>query len=762
MNSPQPPRVFLSYARADRARVAKLAEALTATGHQVWWDTAIEGGSDFSDDIARELDAADVVVVAWSASSVGSAWVRDEAGAGRDRKRLVPVQLDTTAPPLGFRQLQAIDLSSWRGRASDAKLAALVAAIARVAGSAPVAAPAAKPKSPLRFMPWLIAALVLVAALGAGWFLLGHKFGAAAKPIVAVLPFTDMSEVKGKAYFAEGLAEEILDTLAHDARLRVLGGTTARAIRDNSANPDFARDKLGVTRLLEGSVRGGSGADSVKVSVRLIDTADGSEIWSQTFDRSGTDLVAVQEEVAQAVAIQLAGPLGGNAAPVAASNAKVPAAAYEKVLVARQLLRTRQADSIAQARVLANEAVVLAPDYAPAYAVRAHSAALATMYLGLPFSAMPIAKRDAETAIRLDPNLSEAHTAMGFVLTQMNDLEAAILALNRAVTLKPDNTEARYWLGRTYVINGQTNQAIAQLEKAVASDPLWAKPVQNLVIAYTQGGRFQDARQVVRHYRAIAPNPADGDFVDSSLSLRSGELARGLLSANAALVRNPQMSNAQEARENALLSMFAHDRLTAAELTARSPYLPLAMAKQWRQVADLALKDGAATWNDPINLYYLAFALMQIDKPTELVRVFDGAFVNLDAYLAAPVAEPFGALTLASAFDSVERPAEARALRNFSRARMIRAEANGTAASVNAYNWARLLLSEGDHSGALTKLERGVNAAWWQVCDSPWIGDDKLLAPLNGDPRFEAVKGRCRAEINKQRKLAGFEPAVLK
>ena len=140
----------------------------------------------------------------------------------------------------------------------------------------------------------------------------GPKFGTATKPVVAVLPFTDMSQAKGKAYFAEGLAEEILDTLAHDARLKVLGGTTARAIRDNSADPAFARDKLGVTRLLEGSVRGGNGTSSVKVSVRLIDTADGSEIWSQTFDRNGADVVAVQEEVAQAVAIQLAGPLGGN------------------------------------------------------------------------------------------------------------------------------------------------------------------------------------------------------------------------------------------------------------------------------------------------------------------------------------------------------------------------------------------------------------------------------------------------------------------
>ena len=129
LNEQQKPRVFLSYARADRPRVTKIAEALSAAGLSVWWDTAIEGGSAFAKDIARELDAADVVIVVWSATSVESAWVLDEAGAGRDRKRLVPVQIDATLPPLGFRQLQSVDLSAWKGRAGDVWFAALVSAI---------------------------------------------------------------------------------------------------------------------------------------------------------------------------------------------------------------------------------------------------------------------------------------------------------------------------------------------------------------------------------------------------------------------------------------------------------------------------------------------------------------------------------------------------------------------------------------------------------------------------------------------------------
>ncbi len=743
--------------------MAKLAEALSAAGLSVWWDTAIEGGADFSDDIARELEAADVVVVAWSATSVGSAWVRDEAGAGRDRKRLVPVQLDSTPPPLGFRQLQAVDLSGWRGRAGDPKIAALVTAIARVAGSTPAATVAPKLKSPVRFMPWLVVALVLVAALVAGWHFYGPKFGPTAKPVVAVLPFTDMSQAKGKAYFAEGLAEEILDTLAHDARLKVLGGTTARAIRDNSADPDFARDKLGVTRLLEGSVRGGNGADSVKVSVRLIDTADGSEIWSQTFDRNGTDVVAVQEEVAQAVAVQLAGPLGGNAQVAVTSTAKVPPAAYEKVLIARQLLRTRQADAIAKARVLANEAVALAPEYAPAYAVRSQAVALAVQYIGTPASERAAARHDAETATRLDPNLSDGYAALGRVLRDIGDYRGAVAALNRSLALKPDDSEPRFMLGTVYRFLGQNNRAIAEYEKSVAIDPLWTINTLNLAQGYVWAGRPEKARALTQHYRSITPNAADADIVESSAALDMGEYARSLKLANAALARNAQSANAANFRLNALLAMQAANQLSPAEISTLLPYRWRIVSTQMGPAADLILRNGPAAWDDPLQIAWLSYVLMDLDRPTDLVRAFDARFTAVGAYLASQVADEYGALYLAPAFERVGRRGDAEALRNFARARMTHAEANGTAASLNASNWAFLMLSEGDRAGALAKLEAGIGTAWWQVCGTDvWIGDLWWVAPLNGDPRFEAVKGRCRAEINKQRKLAGLAPAVLK
>ena len=106
-------RIFLSYARSDRTRVSELAAALENAGHEVWWDRRLAGGAEFEREIEHALDQAEAVVVVWSTASVKSHWVRDEATSGRDRNRLVPVSLDGTPPPLGFRQLHTIDVSAW-------------------------------------------------------------------------------------------------------------------------------------------------------------------------------------------------------------------------------------------------------------------------------------------------------------------------------------------------------------------------------------------------------------------------------------------------------------------------------------------------------------------------------------------------------------------------------------------------------------------------------------------------------------------------
>ncbi len=183
--------VFLSYDREDADRARHFARALERAGHEVWWDLHVRGGAQFSKVIEQALKAADVVVVLWSVHSVESAWVRDEAGAGRDSGRLVPVTIDGTPAPIGFRQFQTIDLSRWKGRGNPAALQTLLADVEAMApartanaqSATPPVAPMAEQSRARR--PWLIAAgaIALLLALGAGAW---AWFGRGGLPVVEV------------------------------------------------------------------------------------------------------------------------------------------------------------------------------------------------------------------------------------------------------------------------------------------------------------------------------------------------------------------------------------------------------------------------------------------------------------------------------------------------------------------------------------------------------------------------------------------------
>ena len=180
--------VFLSYVHEDIERARALAGHFERAGHTVWWDRHIRGGRSFSDEIEAALAAADKVVVLWSERSIHSAWVRDEAAVGRDSGRLVPIMVDRSKPPLGFRQFQTIDLSSWKGRPPAAKLEELLDAIADLSTPARDPATASRSTSRVRwaaprpaFLGILVIALALI--IGGWWW---STRAAAHMPVVAI------------------------------------------------------------------------------------------------------------------------------------------------------------------------------------------------------------------------------------------------------------------------------------------------------------------------------------------------------------------------------------------------------------------------------------------------------------------------------------------------------------------------------------------------------------------------------------------------
>ncbi len=182
-------KVFLSYDRDDQAGARKIAAALEKAGHQVWWDRNIRGGSEFAQEIERALADARAVVVLWSERSIQSAWVRDEAAAGRDSGRLVPVRIDGCTPPLGFRQYQTIDLPNLlkaRGRNDFTGLADAVSGMGDGEGRAGRPVPDQAP-SRRKFLIGSGAAAVLAAGAGGLYFVRNRRTEQAIPPEIAPL-----------------------------------------------------------------------------------------------------------------------------------------------------------------------------------------------------------------------------------------------------------------------------------------------------------------------------------------------------------------------------------------------------------------------------------------------------------------------------------------------------------------------------------------------------------------------------------------------
>ena len=188
--------VFLSYHREDLLRAKSLALALEKAGHSVWWDRHIKGGAQYSKEIEEALKRADAVVVLWSSHSVDSAWVRDEAAAGRDSGKLIPVTLDGVLPPMGFRQFQVIGIPA-TGHARNVALHSLADAVASIAGqaanvdssshSAYPSRAAATPRRPWRLRPvWAALGAAVIAVSGVGYLLFRPASASTSLSVVAV------------------------------------------------------------------------------------------------------------------------------------------------------------------------------------------------------------------------------------------------------------------------------------------------------------------------------------------------------------------------------------------------------------------------------------------------------------------------------------------------------------------------------------------------------------------------------------------------
>ena len=487
-------RVFLSYAREDTDRASQLAESLGRSGHQVWWDQHIQGGTRFTAEIDRALKDAEAVVVLWSPTSVESAWVQDEAAEGRDSGRLVPVLIGETKPPLGFRQFQSVDLSAWSGADTPSLL---VEAIARMANSGE-----ANGQSPK-----------------------GEAQARSNRASICVLPFVNMSDDPAQEYFSDGISEDIITDLSRVSALRVIARNSAFNLKGRAVDIKEVAQMFGVSYVLEGSVR--KAGDRVRITAQLIDGQGEDHVWADRYDRDLTDIFAIQDEISKAIVEALRVKLLPAEKKAIQTRGTSNVEAYNLYLMARQQWVSGSAVDIRRDETIVRickQAIAFDPNYAEPWALMA----LAQCQLRLTHAQDEDALPAAERALELNPNLAEARCVKAHMLDEQGRHGEAEAEMERAVRINPESWEANRESARLLFRHGRIRESIPFFEKAAALvDTDWHNPAM-LMSCYHMTGEMDQLRRVSRMTveraeKALAKDPSN------AAALASGAAALAML-----------------------------------------------------------------------------------------------------------------------------------------------------------------------------------------------------------------------------------------
>ena len=289
------------------------------------------------------------------------------------------------------------------------------------------------------------------------------------QPSIAVLPFANLSADKENEYFSDGLAEEIINELAHVRGLKVIARTSAFAFRGKEQDIRGIAEALGVRTILEGSVR--RAGSRIRVTAQLINAEDGSHLWSERYDRELADVFAIQDEIAQAIAAALQMKLSSE--PARQYTPNLPA--YEAYLKGRHHLVRFTPESLARSREYLEQAIALDPKFAMAHSELGNSF-LGRAVLGVmpAREAMPIVREAARRALEIDPALPEAQAILGVVAGIYEyDWKEAERRFRLAMARDPVPAYVRDLFGFFYLLAiGRPQEAVEELERACKQDPL--------------------------------------------------------------------------------------------------------------------------------------------------------------------------------------------------------------------------------------------------------------------------------------------------
>ena len=380
--------------------------------------------------------------------------------------------------------------------------------------------PAKAPAPPRRIALWSILAIAVVALAVIGYEKLSKTRAhalmatnstaatpASTEPSIAVLPFADLSEAHDQGYFSDGMSEELLNLLAQVPGLHVAGRTSTLSFKGKNATIAEIGKTLNVRTVLEGSVR--KAGDRLRVTVQLINVADGFQLWSQSYDRKQDDVFAVQDDIAGAVVDALKLKLLPAARPSTGKHHVPSFETYDQYLLGEQMLsRNSQANTGSAVEAL-RRAVALDPNYAEAFA----GLAMAESFSAELEKDVDAAKQGyaramtaAERAVALDPELGDAYAARGYVRSTANwDWPGGMADQVKAISLDPHDARNQLRYGYLLATTGRLAEASAALQTGTEQDPMFVPVWYWLGRVRAAQGDYRGARLALKRVLAIEP-----------------------------------------------------------------------------------------------------------------------------------------------------------------------------------------------------------------------------------------------------------------
>ncbi|MEO8193293.1 MAG: protein kinase [Gemmatimonadales bacterium] len=342
---------------------------------------------------------------------------------------------------------------------------------------------------------------------------------------VAVLPFANMSADPENEYFADGMAEEIINALSRIQGLRVASRTSSFAFKGKNEDIGEIGRKLKVSTVLEGGVR--KMGNRLRITCELVNVADGYHLWSERYDREIEDVFAIQDDISQAIVKALRVILSEGEKKAIENKPRANIQAYDYYLRGRQFFHQLRRRSLEYARQMFNRAIELDPQYALAYTGVADSSSLLYTYFDARDFNLRQADKASNRALELEPQLAEAHVSRGIVSSLTHHFSEAEEAFEKAMKLEPKMFEAAYWYGMGLQAEGRFEDAAKMFERATVLRPEDYQAAHFLGQAYKSLGRSEEEKAQLRRGLSLM----EGSLELNPDDARAANLAAGVFAS---------------------------------------------------------------------------------------------------------------------------------------------------------------------------------------------------------------------------------------